>query len=138
MVRDELPRLRLMVIDETTGRLLHRAVDSYRTTAEQVAHIRSEYVFSVGPGSQVPAGRTDTDHAVPHPEGATAVGNLVPNDRTWHNGHTRQQLTVSVDDSGAVKWTSVLGQSRTVTSYDYRLGPPPSRPAEDGPVGDTE
>src|SRR4029079_15376058 len=42
----------------------------------------------------------------------------LPNDRTWHNGHTRQQLSVTVDDSGAVKWTSVVRQSRTVTPYD--------------------
>ncbi|MDQ1704952.1 MAG: hypothetical protein QOF18_1318, partial [Frankiaceae bacterium] len=40
MIRTEQPRLRLMIIDETTGRLLHRAVDAYRPTADQVAHIR--------------------------------------------------------------------------------------------------
>ena len=86
-----------------------------------VAQVRAQYVYSAGPGSQVLAGRTDTDHAVPYPDGPTAIGNLLPNDRTWHNGHTRQQLSVSVGDDGAVKWTSVLGQSRTVTSYDYRM-----------------
>ena len=128
MIRDELPRLRLMVIDESTGRLVHRAVDAYRPTAEQVAHVRSEYVFSVGPGSQVPAGRTDTDHPIPYPQGPTRIGNLVPNDRVWHNGHTRQQLSVTVDDTGTVTWTSVLGQTRTVTPYDYRTPPPPDHP----------
>ena len=50
MVAEELPRLRLMVIDEHSGRLVHRAVGSYRPTAEQVAQVRGEYVFSVGPG----------------------------------------------------------------------------------------
>jgi len=121
MVAKELPKLRLMVIDEATGRLVHRAVDTYRPTAEQVAQVRAEYIYSVGPGSQVLAGRTDTDHPVPYPEGATQIGNLVPNDRVWHNGHTRKQLSVTVDDSGSVKWTSVLGQSRTVDPYDYRM-----------------
>ena len=121
MVQEEGARLRLLVADESSGRLVHRAVSAYRPTAEQIAHVRAQYVFGVGPGSQVLAGRTDTDHAVPYPAGPTQVGNLLPNDRTWHNGHTRRQLSVSVDDSGSVKWTSVLGQSRTVTPYDYAV-----------------
>jgi hypothetical protein len=37
---------------------------------------------------------------------------------------SRRQLSVTVDHSGSVSWTSVLGQSRTVTPYDYRLEPP--------------
>jgi hypothetical protein len=119
MISQESARLRLLVVDEQTGRLVYRATSAYRPTAEQIALVRAQYVFSVGPGSQVLAGRTDTDHAVPYPAGPTQVGNLLPNDRTWHNGHTRQQLSVTVDDSGAVKWTSVLGQSRTVKPYDY-------------------
>jgi hypothetical protein len=35
-------------------------------------------------------------------------------------GHTRRQLSVTVDDTGTVTWTTVLGQTRTVTPYDYR------------------
>jgi hypothetical protein len=119
MITEERARLKLWVIDESNGRLVYRGITGYRPTPEQIAQVRAQYVYSVGPGSQVLAGRTDTDHAVPYPDGPTAIGNLIPNDRTWHNGHTRQQLSVTVDDSGAVKWTSVLGQSRTVTSYDY-------------------
>ena len=53
----------------------------------------------------------------------------MPNDRVWHNGHTRRQLSVTVDDSGSVNWTSVLGQTRTVNPYDYRM-------QEDGEEGD--
>jgi hypothetical protein len=123
MVAAEGAKLRLLVVEETTGRLVHRAVDAYRPTAAQVAQIRSEYVYSVGPGSQVLAGRTDTDHAVEYPEGETVIGNLIPGDRTWHNGHTKKQLAVKVDDNGSVIWTSVLGQTRTVMPYDYRLEP---------------
>jgi hypothetical protein len=119
MIAEEGARLRLLVVDEATGRLAYRATSAYRPTAAQIALVRAQYVFSVGPGSQVLAARTDTDHAVPYPTGPTQVGNLLPTDRTWHNGHTRQQLSVTVDDTGAVKWTSVLGQSRTVTPYDY-------------------
>src|SRR3954454_8571907 len=121
MIGQECARLRLLVVDESSGRLVYRATSAYRPTAEQIALVRAQYVFSVGPGSQVLAGRTDTDHAVPYPAGPTQVGNLLPNDRTWHNGHTCQQLSVTVDDCGAVKWTSVLGQSRTVMPYDYRM-----------------
>jgi hypothetical protein len=137
MVANELPKLRLMVIDETTGRLVHRAVNAYRPTAHQIAQVRAEYIYSVGPGSQVMAARTDTDHATPSPDGPTQVGNLVPNDRTWHNGHTRRQLSVTVDDSGSVTWNSVLGQSRTVDPYDYRMQVEPDNddaaPDEDDP-----
>src|SRR4051794_7733617 len=133
MVSEESARLRLLVVDEASGRLVHRASRGYRPTAEQIAQVRAQYVFSVGPGSQVLAGRTDTDHAVPYPTGPTQVGNLLPNDRTWHNGHTRQQLSVSIDDSGAVEWTTVLGQSRTVTPYDYGLHVPDTDAAE-GPA----
>jgi hypothetical protein len=140
MIGQESARLRLLVVDEDTGRLVYGATSAYRPTAEQIALVRAQYVFSVGPGSQVLAGRTDTDHAVPYPAGPTQVGNLLPTDRTWHNGHTRQQLSVTVDDSGAVTWTSVLGQSRTVTPYDYSghlEGPEPAQAkTEDGPIGD--
>ena len=140
MVQEESARLRLLVVDDETGRLVHRAVSAYRPTSEQIAQVRAQYVFSVGPGSQVLAGRTDTDHAVPYPAGPTQVGNLLPNDRTWHNGHTRDELSVTVDDSGAVKWTSVLGQSRTVMPYDYGIHLPDAEAGNDeakgGPKGD--
>jgi hypothetical protein len=136
MITEERARLKLWVIDEGDGRLVHRAVTGYRPTPEQIAQVRAQYVYSVGPGSQVLAGRTDTDHAVPYPDGPTAIGNLLPNDRTWHNGHTRQQLSVSVDDSGAVKWTSVLGQSRIVTPYDYGRHLPQAATAPSTPEGD--
>jgi hypothetical protein len=131
MVAKERAKLRLMVVDETSGRLVYRAVDAYRPTPEQIAQVRAAYVYSVGPGSQVLAGRTDTDHAIAHPDGPTVIGNLVPNDRTWHDGHTKQQLSLTVDANGSVSWTSVLGQSRTVTPYDYRLEKPASEPAAD-------
>jgi hypothetical protein len=133
MVQEEGARLRLLVVEESSGRLVHRAAKAYRPTAQQIAQIRSQYVFSVGPGSQVLAGRTDTDHAVPFPAGPTRVGNLLPNDRTWHNGHTRGQLSVSIDDSGSVNRTSVLGQSRTVTPYDYGMHLPDSAIAANAP-----
>jgi hypothetical protein len=51
-------------------------------------------------------------------------------EKRWHNGHTRRQLSVTVDDTGTVTWTTVLGQSRTVTPYDYRTEPSPTDPGE--------
>jgi hypothetical protein len=56
-------------------------------------------------------------------------------EKRWHNGHTRRQLSVTVDDTGTVTWTTVLGQSRTVTPYDYRTEPPPADPS--GVAGET-
>jgi len=100
------------------ARKVHRGVDSYRPTAEQVAHVRAAYPTSVGLGSHIRADRCDTDHAVEWPDGVTMVTNLAPWDRSWHNRKTRGSLHVSIDDSGAVTVTTVLGQSRTVTPYD--------------------
>lgn len=126
MIRAELPKLRLMVLDETDGRLVYRAENSYRPTADQVAQIRATYVFSVGPGSQILGARTDTDHVIAAPTGPTQIGNLIPLDRPWHVAKTRKQLSVTVDDKASVRLTTVLGQTRTVTPYDYRMSEPPS------------
>ena len=120
IIRREQPRLRMLVIDADSGRLLHRAVSSYRPTATQVAQVRATYPYSAGPGSTVTANRTDTHHVIPHPDGATAVGNLLPLDRRWHRETTHTPLTVTVDDAGTATWTTVLGQTRTVTPHDYR------------------
>jgi hypothetical protein len=121
MIRTELPKLRLLVVDPQDGRLLYRATGSYRPTAEQVAQVRATYVFSVGPGSKILAVRCDTDHATPHPVGPTVIGNLIPYDRPWHIGKTKGELSVAVDDNGHVHMTTVSGQTRTVTPYDYRM-----------------
>ena len=91
-------------------------------TAEQVAQVRATYVFSVGPGSKILAVRCDTDHAIAHPVGPTVIGNLLPLDRTWHEGKTKGQLSVTVDDNGSVTVTTATGHTRTVTPYDYRMG----------------
>jgi hypothetical protein len=121
LIRDELPKLRLLVIDPDSGRLLHRAESAYRPTPEQVAQVRATYVFSVGPGSQILATRCDIDHAVAHPVGPTQIGNLIPFDRPNHVHKTRGSLSVTVGDSATVYLTSRLGQTRTVTAYDYRM-----------------
>ena len=121
LIHDEQAKLRLMVIDEDSGRLLYRPSSTYRPTPEQIAHVRATYVHSAGLGSQVLATRTDTDHAVPWPGGETVVGNLIPLDRTSHRAKTLGSLSVTVDDAGTVTWNTVTGQTRTVTPYDYRL-----------------
>ena len=61
------------------------------------------------------------------PAVATAAGeklaylNDVVEAPLWHIGTTKRQLSVTVDDKGVVRMTTVLGQSRTVTPYDYRM-----------------
>jgi hypothetical protein len=134
MIAAERPTLRLLVIDEHDGRLLHRAETTYRPTAAQAALVRAKYVYSVGPGNQVLAGRTDTDHVVSHPNGPTQVGNLLPLDRTWHRGKTRGEVSVTVDERDVVTITSRTGQTRTVTPYDYRAADPRHAAS---PLGDT-
>jgi hypothetical protein len=126
LIAKEDAKLRLMVIDEHSGRLLYRAEKAYRPTPTQIAHVRAAYIYSTGPGSQVLAGRTDTGHIPAWPEGPTQIGHLVPKDRRWHEAVTKGEVTVRIDDNGTVSWTTVTGQSRTVTPYDYRLEPPSS------------
>jgi hypothetical protein len=132
MIRTELPKLRLMVIDNNDGRLLHRAESTYRPTAAQVAQVRATYVFSVGPGSKVLATRCDTDHVIPHPVGPTQIGNLLPLDRTWHRSKTKGEVHVRVGERGTVYMTTASGQSRTVTPYDYRMTDNPPTGGESG------
>ncbi|HET7530749.1 MAG TPA: DUF222 domain-containing protein [Mycobacteriales bacterium] len=124
LIAREQAKLRLMVIDEESGRLLYRAESSYRPKPAQIAHVRAAYVYSTGPGSQVLAGRTDTGHVPAWPEGPTQIGHLVPKDRTWHEAVTKGEVKVSIDDGGTVFWTTVSGQTRTVTPYDFRLEDP--------------
>jgi hypothetical protein len=125
MVATELPRLRLMVIDEQSGRLVHRAETSYRPKPHQVADVQARYVYSTGPGSQVLATRCDTGHVPAWPTGPTRIENLVPKDRTWHEAFTHGEVRVRLEHDGTVCWTTVTGQSRNVTPYDYGLEPPP-------------
>jgi hypothetical protein len=135
LIGREQAKLRLMVIDENTGRLVYRAESRYRPTPAQIAHVRAGYVHSTGPGSQVLAGRTDTGHIPAWPQGPTQIGHLVPKDRSWHEAVTNGHVKASIDHSGTVTWTTVSGQTRTVTPYDYRLEPAaadePAAPSND-------
>jgi hypothetical protein len=123
MIADDQARLRMLVVDDGDGpgrgRVVYRGHDGYRPTAEQIAYVRAAYPTSLGPASEVRAERCDVDHFKEWPDGATIETNLGPFDRPWHNRKTRGSLSVTVDDSGAVIVTTVLGQSRTVTPYDY-------------------
>jgi hypothetical protein len=92
-----------------------------RTSAAADGHRRQRRLFSVGPGSQILATRTDTDHVIAHPTGPTQIGNLIPLDRPWHITKTKRQLSVTIDDKASVHLTTVLGQTRTVTPYDHRM-----------------
>jgi len=123
MIAEDQARLRLLVVDDGDGaghgRVVYRGHNSYRPTAAQIAFVRAAYPTSLGPASAVRAERCDVDHFDSWPAGATVETNLGPFDRPWHNRKTRGSLSVTVDHSGAVTVTTVLGQSRTVTPYDY-------------------
>ena len=82
---------------------------------------------SLGPASQVRAERCDIDHFTEWPDGRTVETNLGPFDRPWHLRKTRGSLSVTVDHSGAVTVTTILGQTRTLTPYDYSAHLEPAR-----------
>lgn len=131
MIAADRARLRLLVVDDGDdpgrGRVVYRGHDAYRPTPEQIAHVRAAYPTSLGPASSVRAERCDIDHFTEWPDGATVETNLGPFDRPWHNRKTRGSLRVTVDHSGAVTVTTILGQTRTLTPYDYspHLDPAP-------------
>src|SRR3954470_21871786 len=135
MIAQDQARLRLLVVDDGDGpgrgRVVYRGHDGYRPTAEQIAFVRAAYPTSLGPASRVRAERCDVDHFNEWPDGATIETNLGPFDRPWHIRKTRGSLTVTVDDSGAVTVTTVLGQTRTVTPYDYSPHLDPAPTADD-------
>jgi len=133
MIAEDQARLRMLVVDDDPdspgyGRVVYRGHQAYRPKPEQIAFVRAAYPTSLGPASKVRAERCDVDHFKEWPDGATIETNLGPFDRPWHLRKTRGSLTVTVDDSGAVTVTTVLGQSRTVTPYDYsgHLDPAPT------------
>src|SRR3954470_416197 len=132
MIAADQARLRLLVVDDGDGpgrgRVVYRGHDAYRPTAAQVAFVRAAYPTSLGPASGVRAERCDIDHFKEWPEGRTVETNLGPFDRPWHLRKTRGSLSVTVDHSGAVIATTVLGQTRTITPYDYsaHLAPAPT------------
>src|SRR3954453_20446171 len=123
MIAADQARLRLLVVDDSDGpgrgRVVYRGHDAYRPTAEQIAYVRAAYPTSLGPASQVRAERCDIDHFKEWPDGMTVETNLGPFDRPWHIRKTRGSLSVTVDNSGAVIVTTILGQSHTQTPYDY-------------------
>ena len=136
MIADDQARLRLLVVDDGDGpgrgRVVYRGHRAYRPNPEQVAYARAAYPTSLGPASSVRAERCDVDHFEEWPDGITVETNLGPFDRPWHNRKTRGSLSVTVDHSGAVTVTTLLGQTRTMTPYDYspHLDPAPE-PTED-------
>lgn len=132
MIAHDQARLRLLVVDDGDGpgrgRVVYRGHDAYRPTAEQIAYVRAAFPTSLGPASQVRAERCDIDHFKEWPDGITVETNLGPFDRPWHIRKTRGSLSVTVDNSGAVIVTTLLGQTRTLTPYDYsaHLDPAPT------------
>src|SRR3954451_25354427 len=123
MIAHDQARLRLLVVDDGggpgRGRVVYRGHEAYRPTAEQIAFVRAAYPTSLGPASQVRAERCDIDHFREWPDGITGETNLGPFARPWHIRKTRGSLSVTVDNSGAVIVTTILGQSRALSPYDY-------------------
>ena len=126
-------KLRWLTIDGDNGRLLDYGPTSYRVPPAIAAAVAASYPLSAGPGSTVPAIRTDLDHVIPHPVGPTHPTNLVPLDRGWHRGKTHAGFTLTRNPDGTLDWTSPLGQHRRSYPFDYRLGPDPEPPEPDPP-----
>ncbi|MEP6629064.1 MAG: DUF222 domain-containing protein [Lapillicoccus sp.] len=118
---------RRLVLDPVDGTALELSTGRYRPTpamAEQVAALDG---LCQAPGCTVPASRCDVDHAVPWPQGATAVPNLHARHRRHHNHKTRQTWTAEPLPDGSTDWLTV--SRRRYTSHRRSHDDPLTQPA---------
>lgn len=102
--------VRLLTIDDDSGRVLDVGRSTYRAPAEMAAAVKARYPLSGAPGCDTAAVRVDLDHREPFGSGGpTKADNLTPLPRRWHGGKTNGGFRYTVDPaSGQVVWTTLL------------------------------
>lgn len=118
LAHDPTGTWRRIVTDPASGQLTDIGTRRYRPPDA----IRRRVVMRDGtcrfPYCTHPATGSDLDHAIPYPEGPTAVTNLHAVSRRHHRAKTQGRWQVSLDpDTATTTWTSPLGRT-------YRTRPP--------------
>ena len=125
-----------LLTDPADGRLIERSITSYRPDADMRRQVRAADVTSRAPGSRRPAAWCDLDHEHPWADGGpTSEANLNCKDRRSHGFKTKGWWTTTMAPNRDVSWTTLLGQTETTRSHDYRQyldARAPSDPAEAG------
>jgi hypothetical protein len=127
-VRDLLEdgaKIRWLLTDPATGRLLGMSCDTYRPSASLATFLGLRDVTPTTPTAGVGRANTgDIDHLTPyHRGGRTDTDNLHTPSRRWHRAKTLAGWTVTRNNTGSWTWTSPTGRHHTVEPHDYRRGP---------------
>jgi hypothetical protein len=126
VIRELIPdaKLRRLITDPMTGALLDYGRETYRVRADLAAFTTFRDVTSTAPGSTVPAGRGDKDHATAWDDGGeTNRDNVHSVNRRWHRAKTLGGWTVTQNGDGSWTWTGPHGLTSRTHPHDYRLGP---------------
>lgn len=89
------------------------ATPGYRPGAALARAVRARDQHCRFPGCTVPANQCDLDHAIPHPEGPTSVGNLHALCRFHHLFKHHAGWHVRLDPDGSCHWTAPTGRTHT-------------------------
>ncbi|PZU46777.1 MAG: hypothetical protein DI571_05120 [Arsenicicoccus sp.] len=113
-----------LLTDPADGRLIERSTTSYRPDAAMRRQVLAADVTSRAPGSRHPAAVCEIDHVTPwssdSPGGATAETNLVALAKRHHDLKTRALAFTALNTRRDLRWTTLLGQSETTRTHDYR------------------
>ena len=110
LLADPQTRFRVVGSDPGTGAAVTDATPAYRPGRPMVSRVRRRDGTCRFPGCGVPAERTELDHVVRWPEGATEDRNLVCLCVTHHGfkHHSGWRLTMAED--GVCTWTAPTGR----------------------------
>ena len=124
-------RLRRLLVEPHTGKVLDVGTTSYQPTAQIARHVRALHPRCTFPTCEQPARRSELDHVLPYPLGPTSTDNLRPRCKRHHLLKHHPEVTVEELDDDTTRWTLPTG------AHDNRpepLLPPP----EPDPAGDSD
>ena len=120
-------RLRRLLVEPHTGKVLDVGVTSYAPTAQIARHVRAAHPRCTYPACEQPARRSELDHVLPYPLGPTSVDNLRPRCKRHHLLKHHPEVTVDELPDGTTRWRLPTGV------HDNRPEPllPPPQPQQD-------
>jgi hypothetical protein len=132
-VRELAPgaRMRRLLVEPVTGKVLDVGRTSYQPTADIARHVRAVHPRCTFPSCEQPARRSELDHVLPFPLGPTSADNLRPRCKRHHL--LKHQPLVHVEElpDGATRWHLPTGTHDNAP--EPSLPPPDPEPPPDDP-----
>jgi hypothetical protein len=113
-------RLRVTRADALTGVTVARDPSLYRPNAALARRVRDRDRTCRFPGCCVSAQRSDLDHVVRYPEGATTEENLLALCRPHHGFKHHAGWRLEMDVDGVCTWTAPTGRTHVTRPADVR------------------